>query len=245
MPYIMQVNRPAIDPHVDALAEAIRTSQSSADFPGIAEKIPPLAKAICAEAAPYGYWGAFAGILNYASTELLLKSLPTRPKIRYWVAPMVKMACVKTAESFKEGESAEMCFDARSEIGKHWATLVTWGAEQSFGQILHYVWVNLGARVMPSRTTEAYWETGGVYYNVAEEFYRRIIAPYESIQIAKASNGDVTYAEYLKALMPEYQKLLGTSWADYLVDMAPELAHLLPRHAAVDSSSPRGGRGGQ
>ena len=240
MPYIMQVNRPAIDPHVDALAEAIRTSQSSADFLGIAEKIPPLAKAICAEAAPYGYWGAFAGILNYASTELLLKSLPTRPKIRYWVAPMVKMTCVKTAELFKEGQPTEMCFDARSEMGKDWATRVTWGEEQSFGQILHYVFTNLGVGVMPSRTTEAYWETGGVYYNVAEEFYRRLIAPYETIQIAKASNGDVTYAEYLKALMPEYQKLLDTSWADYLVDMAPELARLVPRHATADLRGPCG-----
>ena len=63
MPYIAQKDRPEIDVHVDALAEAIKTI-----------------------AAEYKYDGAFAGLMNYACTRLALKVIPAR---RYWAIALI------------------------------------------------------------------------------------------------------------------------------------------------------------
>jgi len=58
MPYIASKDRPRLDPHIDRLAQEIR-----------------------AIAKDDGKDGAFAGLLNYCCTSLLLKALPER---RYW-----------------------------------------------------------------------------------------------------------------------------------------------------------------
>ena len=63
MPYIPAKSRPALDVHIDALAQEIKS-----------------------EATAYGYDGAFAGLLNYAVTRLALKVMPDK---RYWVIAIV------------------------------------------------------------------------------------------------------------------------------------------------------------
>lgn len=63
MPYIQQTNRPGLDQHIDRLADQIK-----------------------AEAKVYEYDGAFAGLLNYSITRLIIKVLPVR---RYWVIALV------------------------------------------------------------------------------------------------------------------------------------------------------------
>ena len=63
MPYIASKDRSRLDAHIDRLAEEV--------------------KAIAQDA---GYDGAFAGVLNYCCTRLLLASLPAK---RYWVIALV------------------------------------------------------------------------------------------------------------------------------------------------------------
>lgn len=61
MPYIKQEYRSKLDPHIDALADALNTA-----------------------AQKEGGEGAFAGLLNYACTRLALRVIPER---RYkWIA---------------------------------------------------------------------------------------------------------------------------------------------------------------
>lgn len=64
MPYIPKADRPRLDPLIDKLASEIKDI-----------------------AAQHGYDGAFAGVLNYATTRLLLKVAPERK--RYWVIAII------------------------------------------------------------------------------------------------------------------------------------------------------------
>jgi hypothetical protein len=59
MPYIARGDRPKLDPLIDQLASEIKAIADKQD-----------------------YDGAFAGLLNYAMTRLLLKVAPEK---RYWV----------------------------------------------------------------------------------------------------------------------------------------------------------------
>jgi len=74
MPYIAQKDRPALDKHIDALADQIM-----------------------AAAAEYGYAGAFAGLLNYSCTTLALKVLPAR---RYWTIALISGVLHNVADEF-------------------------------------------------------------------------------------------------------------------------------------------------
>jgi len=74
MPYIAQKDRPELDKHIDALAEAIKRI-----------------------AATYGYDGAFAGLLNYSCTRLALRILPAR---RYWVIALITGTFKNIADEF-------------------------------------------------------------------------------------------------------------------------------------------------
>jgi hypothetical protein len=64
MPYIATKDREVFDPIVKQLADAIN-----------------------AQAASYGYPGAFAGLFNYCVTTLALRVIPER---RYWVTAIIK-----------------------------------------------------------------------------------------------------------------------------------------------------------
>lgn len=74
MPYIAQKDRPELDAHIDALAEAIKKS-----------------------AASYGYDGAFAGLMNYSCTRLALKVIPAR---RYWTIALISGVFKNVGEEF-------------------------------------------------------------------------------------------------------------------------------------------------
>jgi hypothetical protein len=103
MPYIAQKDRKDLDPLIDELASRI-----------------------VAHAKEQGYDGAFAGLLNYASTRLALKIVRTQfGAMRYWIIAIIT----------------------------------------------------------------------GVFKNVADEFYRRLAAPYEDKQIKKNQDVD-PYREY-------------------------------------------------
>jgi hypothetical protein len=73
--------------------------------------------------------------------------------------------------------------------------------ESGFAGLLNYACTSLAMRVVEARFGGIRYGTiatvTGVFKNVADEFYRRVAAPYEDAQIAK--NGDVaSYAAITK-----------------------------------------------
>jgi len=72
--------------------------------------------------------------------------------------------------------------------------------ETAFAGLLNYACTSLAMQVVEARFGRIRYGTiatiTGVFKNIADEFYRRVAAPYEDAQIAK--NGDV----------PAYEKLL-------------------------------------
>ena len=74
MPYIAQKDRPQLDQHINALADAITDI-----------------------ALRYGYDGAFAGLLNYVCTRLALRVIPAR---RYWAIAIVTGVFKNIADEF-------------------------------------------------------------------------------------------------------------------------------------------------
>jgi hypothetical protein len=77
--------------------------------------------------------------------------------------------------------------------------------ETAFAGLLNYACTTVAIQVIKARFERIRYGTiatvTGVFHNVADEFYRRVAAPYEDEQIAK--NGDVPlYQAYAKAIAP-------------------------------------------
>ena len=78
MPYIKKENRKNLDPHIDALAEAI-----------------------VAESKKENYEAAFSGLLNYSVTRLALKIIKLQfGKIRYWIVATMTGTFKNIADEF-------------------------------------------------------------------------------------------------------------------------------------------------
>jgi hypothetical protein len=61
--------------------------------------------------------------------------------------------------------------------------------DAAYAGLLNYACTTLALKTMPTRRYWAIATTSGVLANIADEFYRRLAAPYEDEQIAR--NGDV------------------------------------------------------
>ena len=64
-----------------------------------------------------------------------------------------------------------------------------YGYDGAFAGLLNYACTTLALKINPARR---YWTIAmfsGVFHNIADEFYRKYVVPYEDEQIAK--NGDV------------------------------------------------------
>ncbi len=77
----------------------------------------------------------------------------------------------------------------------------TQNSDAAFAGLLNYACTRLALKVIKLQFgTLRYWliaTVTGVFHNIADEFYRRLGAPYEDKQIAK--NGDVDlYEEFLR-----------------------------------------------
>jgi hypothetical protein len=73
--------------------------------------------------------------------------------------------------------------------------------ETGFAGLLNYACTSLAMQVLEARVMRygAIATVTGVFKNVADEFYRRVAAPYEDLQIEK--NGDVpAYEAYAKQI---------------------------------------------
>jgi len=75
------------------------------------------------------------------------------------------------------------------------------GNDAAYAGLLNYVCTRLALKITKLQFGKVrYWiiaTTVGVFHNVADEFYRRLAAPYEDLQIEK--NGDVDlYEEFQK-----------------------------------------------
>lgn len=74
------------------------------------------------------------------------------------------------------------------------------GADGAFAGLLNYACTRLALQVVRRRYGRMrYWliaMLSGVFHNIADEFYRRLAAPYEDRQMAKSGDVDL-YAEYL------------------------------------------------
>lgn len=77
-------------------------------------------------------------------------------------------------------ELAKAIKDVSKEMG---------GEKTSFAGILNYCCTRLALRIIPERRYYAMALLQGVFETMAQEFYRRYVAPYEDEQIKK--NGDV------------------------------------------------------
>jgi len=78
--------------------------------------------------------------------------------------------------------------------------------ETAFAGLLNYACTSLAIQVVEARFGRLRYGTiatvTGVFKNIADEFYRRVAAPYEDRQIAK--NGDVPlYEEYAARIRDE------------------------------------------
>lgn len=73
-------------------------------------------------------------------------------------------------------------------------------AEGAFAGLLNYACTRLALQVVRRRYGRLrYWliaSLTGVFHNIADEFYRRLAAPYEDRQLAQSGDVDL-YAEYL------------------------------------------------
>ena len=81
--------------------------------------------------------------------------------------------------------------------------------ESAFAGLLNYACSSLAIQVVTSRFGGIRYGTiatvTGVFKNIADEFYRRVAAPYEDAQIEK--NGDVPlYAQYAAQYAPNAGK---------------------------------------
>jgi hypothetical protein len=74
------------------------------------------------------------------------------------------------------------------------------GSDGAFAGLLNYACTRLALQVVRLRFGRMrYWLIAiltGTFKNIADEFYRRLVAPYEDRQIAKSGDVDL-YAEYL------------------------------------------------
>src|SRR3989344_6964092 len=132
MPYVEDKYKTVLDPHINALADAVRAVKSRRDLVAGRALIPPLATAIGREDQGCGYWGAFAGLLNYSCTETLLKVLPTRPKVRYWVMAEVAGLAAELEHLFRTDEAHKLAFQPLSEAAERWFADTAFGKDHAF-----------------------------------------------------------------------------------------------------------------
>lgn len=75
--------------------------------------------------------------------------------------------------------------------------------DAAFAGLLNYACTRLALKVIRLQCgTLRYWliaTVTGVFHNIADEFYRRLGAPYEDQQISKNSDVDL-YAEFLREI---------------------------------------------
>ena len=205
MPYVEEKYKKVLDPHIDALAGCVKLAiKNPRDLMAVWNAIPRLAQAIKKEDEGCGYWGAFAGLLNYSSTETLLKALPTRPKVRYWVMAEVAGLAAELEHIFRTKKWYELNFEPLSSNAELWFKDTAFGKDHAFGDVLLWTLKNLAMQTMPDHSHSAWRAVSGVFRNIDTEFYRRLGIPYEDLKIGE--NGDVSYAEYEAPIRAEMAK---------------------------------------
>lgn len=221
MPYVEDKYKKVLDSHINVLANCVKlAAENPRDLTAVWDAIPPLAEAIKQEDKGCGYWGAFAGLLNYSCTEILLKVLPTRPNIRYWEMPIVAGLAVELEHLFHSGEYRDLLFAARSEMAEQWFAETPFGKDHAFGDVLLWTFANLACQVMPDGSRSSRREVAGVFRNIDAEFYRRLVALYEALKILES--GDVSYAKYTEPIM----KALREAMKKEAIPEAEELARV-------------------
>lgn len=201
MPYVEEKYKKVLDPHINVLAGAVRAVKNRHDLVAVGNAISPLARAIREEDQGCGYWGAFAGLLNYSSTETLLKVLPTRPKVCYWVMAEVAGLAAELEHLFRTDEAHKLLFDSRSEAAEQWFMETPFGRDHAFGDILVWTLANLAHWATRECSRSGRRAVAGVFRNIDTEFYRRLGILYEDLKIGE--NGDVFYGEYADLIRAE------------------------------------------
>jgi len=207
MPYVEDKYKTVLDPCINSLADAVRAVKSRRDLVAVRDLIPPLATAIVREDQGCGYWGAFAGLLNYSSTETLLKVLPTRPKVRYWVMAEVAGLAAELEHLFRTNEAHKLAFHPLSDAAELWFShtdKTPFGKDHAFGDILVWTLANLAMQASPEHSRSTRRAVAGVFRNIDTEFYRRLGILYEDLKIGE--NGDVSYKEYADLIRAEMAK---------------------------------------
>lgn len=196
MPYILKEDREELDSLIAhlvfAMKDEIKSDRDSVDLLVLDFKTRDLASKI---KSLYGYYGAFAGLLNYSLHKIFLGTFPA---MRYWAMALSTGWLNRVANIFAK--------EPISEIEKSYYTLVRtpfsrglppFGSEEClFKHITEIVCVLLACRVAPDNSQDSSDFIAGVFRHIDIEFYRRAGAVYEDKQIKK--NGD----------LPEYRDLL-------------------------------------
>ncbi len=103
--------------------------------------------------------------------------------------PYIKMAQRQACDALIDELAGEIVRLAEAE-----------GADGAFAGLLNYACTRLALKIVRRRFGRMrYWLIAmltGTFKNIADEFYRRLAAPYEDRQMAKSGDVDL-YAEFL------------------------------------------------
>ena len=190
MPYVSPQDRTVLDSHIFKLIDEMNKVITESDLPSLSSHIDAVAAEIKNLDAKYGYYGAFAGELNYSMHTIFLCLLPD---IRYWIMALSTGWLKRVALLFRTNFAGVVAEHEKSR--DH----IPFGTSRVFKHLTEWVLVRLAAAVAPDQSKDASDLISGVFEHMDSEFYRRVGFAYEDKQIVKS--GDV----------PKYKE-----WLDYI-----------------------------
>lgn len=196
MPYISPVtDRPELNPFIDALVEKMREVKTESELYGLRNELKPLAEKIKEVSEKHGYYGAFAGELNYTSHRILFGMLPD---VRYWIIALTTGWLTRLTIRF-----GLFPFNrALAEYRNRRPHLSTVRKENLFKHVAAWAIVELSALVAPDDSEDASDIILGVLKNIDAELYDRLWSEYE--EMMRKKHGDLP--EYIFWLEKMHRK---------------------------------------
>lgn len=194
MPYVREFrngvsleDRAVLDPHIYPLVAKMKVVKNEQDVRDLYPLVVKLADAIKGLDKKYGYFGAFAGELNYSITTVMLELIPD---VRYWVAALT----TGWQERLKYEFLSRAPVLLEIEYFRHKPAKMPFGTDRMFKHFTAWVMVILACRVRTDDTEDSVDAIVGVISHLDTEIYRRIWGSYEDKVIV--TNGDLP--QYVK-----------------------------------------------
>lgn len=175
-------DRAVLDPHIYPLVVKMKAVKNEQDVRDLYPLVVKLADEIKGLDKKYGYFGAFAGELNYSITTVMLELIPD---IRYWVAALT----TGWQERLKHEFLSHAPVLLETEYFRFKPAKMPFGTDRMFKHLTEWVMVMLACLVRPDDTEDTVDAIVGVISHLDTEMYRRIWADYEDKVIGL--NGDL------------------------------------------------------